>query len=81
MRRRTTAGKICRNSRIFTYGLFYLPMVQDSLWLPRSPDLSPCRGHLKQLVYSQPINSVEELTRQQRYNTILNNTFEIMYLS
>jgi hypothetical protein len=32
---------------------------------PRSPDLNPCDflwGHLKQLVYSQPINSVQELT-------------------
>jgi hypothetical protein len=31
----------------------------------RSPDLNPCDflwGHLKQLVYSQPITSVEELT-------------------
>jgi hypothetical protein len=32
---------------------------------PRSPDLNSCLfvwGHLKQLVYSQPINSTEELT-------------------
>jgi hypothetical protein len=35
------------------------------LWPPRSSDLNPCDfllGHLKQLVYSQPINSVKEPT-------------------
>ncbi|KAL1488367.1 hypothetical protein ABEB36_014844 [Hypothenemus hampei] len=34
-------------------------------WPPRSPDLNPCDfylwGHMKQIVYSTPINTVEEL--------------------
>jgi hypothetical protein len=41
--------------------------VVESKVPPRSPDLNPCDflwGHLKQLVYSQSINSVEELTEQ-----------------
>jgi hypothetical protein len=35
------------------------------LWLPRSPDLNPCDffvwGHMKQLVYATPVNTIEEL--------------------
>ena len=35
------------------------------LWPPRSPDLNPCDfflwGHLKQLVYKTPVNTVQEL--------------------
>lgn len=37
-------------------------------WPPRSPDLNPCDfflwGHMKQLVYNEPINSVEQLTNK-----------------
>jgi hypothetical protein len=36
------------------------------LWPARSPDLNPCDfflwGHLKQIVYETPVNTVEELT-------------------
>jgi hypothetical protein len=36
------------------------------LWPTRSTDLSPCDfflwGHLKQIVYETPVNSVEELS-------------------
>lgn len=38
------------------------------LWPPRSPDLNSCDfflwGHMKQLVYATPVNSVEELTNR-----------------
>jgi hypothetical protein len=40
--------------------------TDEAVWPPSSPDLNSCDfswGHLKQLVYSQPINSVKELTR------------------
>lgn len=37
-------------------------------WPPRSPDLNSCDfflwGHMKQLVYATPVNSVEELTQR-----------------
>ncbi|KAJ8950562.1 hypothetical protein NQ318_015695 [Aromia moschata] len=39
-------------------------------WPARSPDLTPCDfylwGHMKQLVYSEPVNSIEELTARIR---------------
>ncbi|KAJ8942137.1 hypothetical protein NQ318_021645 [Aromia moschata] len=39
-------------------------------WPARSPDLTPCDfylwGHMKQLVYSKPVNSIEELTARIR---------------
>jgi hypothetical protein len=38
------------------------------LWPPRSPDLNPCDffvwGHMKQLVYVSPVNTIEELQLQ-----------------
>jgi hypothetical protein len=38
------------------------------LWPARSPDINPCDfflwGHLKQIVYETPVNTVEELTAE-----------------
>lgn len=42
------------------------------LWPPRSPDLNPCDfflwGHMKQLVYATPVNTIDEL--RQRVNNV-----------
>jgi hypothetical protein len=38
----------------------------ENRWIGRLPDLNPCDfflwGHLKQIVYETPVNTVEELT-------------------
>jgi hypothetical protein len=40
-------------------------LTDEAVRLPRTLDLNPCDflwGHLKQPIYSQPVNLVEELT-------------------
>jgi hypothetical protein len=53
------------------------------LWPPRSPDLNPCDffvwGHMKQLVYVTPVNSIEEL--QLRVQNAAQEILDLVRLS